>query len=70
MENKERVSLNGFHRMRLSMEELETRLETACIEVEPCFGSFCWQFVSHYACGQECVVLCQPFLGCDPYCYE
>lgn len=62
--------LNGLPAARLSLEELEARLEAACIEVEPCFGSFCWQFLSRYTCDQECVVLCQPFMGCDPYCYE
>jgi len=70
MRQNDRIGLNRLHPMRFSLEELESRLEAACIEVDPCFGSFCWRFSSQYACTQECVVLCHPFLGCDPYCYE
>jgi hypothetical protein len=66
----ERISVRGHDPLPLSIEEMEERMETTCIEVDPCFGSFCWQFVSQYTCGQECIVLCQPFMGCNPYCYE
>jgi hypothetical protein len=52
------------------IEELEKRLEQACIEVDPCFGSFCWQFVTGYLCPEACGMYCQPFHGCHPYCYE
>lgn len=52
------------------IEELERRLEQACIEVDPCFGSFCWQFATGYLCPDACGMYCQPFHGCHPYCYE
>ena len=65
-----RSPVNGLEALRCSLEEVEARMETACIEVDFCFGSFCWQFASQYACTQECTVFCHPFMGCDPYCYE
>ena len=52
------------------IEELERRLEQACLAFEPCFGAFCWQFASGYLCPDLCGMYCQPFHGCDPYCYE
>ena len=52
------------------IEELERRLEQACIYVDPCLGAFCWQFASGYLCPDACGMRCQPFDGCHPYCYE
>jgi hypothetical protein len=52
------------------VEALEFRLEQSCIEVDPCLGSFCWQFATGYLCPEACGMHCQPFLGCHPYCYE
>jgi len=54
----------------LSLEDLESRLESTCLDFDPCLGSFCWQFLSEYACGSQCTVHCHPFFGCHPYCHE
>ena len=54
----------------LSIEELEKRLERACVEIDPCYATFCWQFALGYACPGDCAVQCEPFNGCYPYCYE
>ncbi len=70
MKKEEHVPLNKGALADLSIEDLETRLEMACLEIDPCLGSFCWQFISEYACSAECGVHCHPFFGCDPYCYE
>ena len=48
--------VNALETLGTCLEEVEARLEATCIEVDFCFGSFCWQFVSHYACTQECIV--------------
>jgi hypothetical protein len=52
------------------IQELEKRLEHACLPLDPCFGVFCWEFASTYLCPDACGLLCQPFHGCNPYCYE
>jgi len=68
--NADGFPLSVSHHPLLSMEELEQRLESTCLDFDPCFGSFCWQFISDYTCSSECTVHCHPFFGCDPYCYE
>jgi hypothetical protein len=52
------------------IEELDRRLEQACLDFDPCFGAFCWQFAAGYLCPEACGMECQPFHGCHPYCYE
>ncbi len=70
MEKQEIVSvrhgLGGFE----TLEELEGRMECACAPIDPCLAQYCWQFGSTYGCPSECAVQCQPFGGCDPYCYD
>ncbi len=64
------VSLTEDPPGHLGIGELEARLETACTGVDPCFGTFCWQFASDYGCPGDCGLLCRPFNGCSPYCHE
>lgn len=63
-------SLNHASCAALPIAELERRIEAACVDIDPCFGSFCWHFATSYACESECAVLCAPFHGCTPYCDE
>ena len=63
MKIREAIDLN------ITIEELENRLEAAsCYEIDPCYAQYCWQFATGYTCDSECLVLCEPFNGCDPYC--
>ncbi len=70
MKPKTIVNLVEAEPFGLSIEELERRMELACVEIDPCLGSYCWQFVSEYTCSMECSVQCGPFFGCHPYCHE
>jgi hypothetical protein len=71
MDRKEVISLRtGVGRLG-SLEELESRLEfITCVEIDECLAQYCWQFDVGYTCRTECAVQCEPFNGCNPYCYE
>lgn len=71
MDQKEVLSLRMALKDLGPIEELESRLEMAtCVQIDGCFAQYCWQFATGYTCHTECVVQCEPFNGCHPYCYE
>ena len=69
MKDEELISLREALAELGAIEELESRLELACVEIDTCFVQYCWMYATGYLNPGHCFVQCGPFNGCHPYCY-